>query len=80
MRPGAKTPDPFHEFASEAEIPILSCKAKMCAVHTLIEGPHDPGGEIMDAVRTLVAETWASIEQIHEMHTAAFDASNKGRR
>lgn len=72
-------PNHFRDFANDAEVPLASCRAKMCAVHTLMEGKHDPSDEVLDAVRHLVAETWASLEQLNEMHGAAFDAARGAR-
>ena len=72
-------PEPFRAFADNAEVPLAICRDKMCAVHHLIEWHGDPGPEILDAVRTLVVETWMALEKLHEAHAAAFKAYQDAR-
>ncbi len=41
--------DAFHDFASGVDVNLRSTRAKLCAVHTLLENGRDPGEEVMDA-------------------------------
>lgn len=71
--------DPLHEFASDVEVPIGSCRAKMCAVHHLLESRDEPSTEVMDAVRQLIAEAWNTLDQMKARHDAAFTAAREAR-